>query len=67
MLAALNHPNVLRFYGVVTKEVGDQTVVGIMTEFMPGSSLSNYLRYFWLCTHYSHTSARPCLGKIAQI
>ena len=44
MLAALNHPNVLRFYGVVTKEEKDQTVVGIMTEFMPGSSLSNYLR-----------------------
>lgn len=44
MLAALNHPNVLRFYGVVTKEESDHTVVGIMTEFMPGSSLSNYLR-----------------------
>lgn len=45
MLAALNHPNVLRFYGVVTASPGDQTVVGIMTEFMNGSSLSNYLRY----------------------
>lgn len=44
MLAALNHPNVLRFYGVVTAGPFDQTVVGIMTEFMNGSSLSNYLR-----------------------
>lgn len=44
MLAVLNHPNVLRFYGVVTAGPTDQTVVGIMTEFMNGSSLSNYLR-----------------------
>lgn len=44
MLAVLNHPNVLRFYGVVTAGPADQTVVGIMTEFMNGSSLSNYLR-----------------------
>ena len=44
MLAALNHPNVLRFYGVVTASASEQTVVGIMTEYMPGGSLSNYLR-----------------------
>ena len=45
MLAALNHPNVLRFYGVVTASASEQTVVGIMTEYMPGGSLSNYLRW----------------------
>lgn len=44
MLAALNHPNVLRFYGVVITAIDDPTVVGIMTEYMQGSSLSNYLR-----------------------
>ena len=44
MLAALNHPNVLRFYGVVTASPLDHTIVGIVTEYMPGSSLSHYLR-----------------------
>ena len=40
MLAGLNHPNVLRFYGAV---IDDVTVVGIMTEYMKGGSLSQLL------------------------
>jgi serine/threonine protein kinase len=56
MLASLNHPNVLRVYGVVVVDpptgVGqlgssgsplDRTVVGIMTEYMSGGSLSSFL------------------------
>lgn len=44
MLADLNHPNVLRFYGVVTEGVNDNTVIGIMTEYIRGGSLSSFLR-----------------------
>ena len=56
MLAGLNHPNVLRVYGVVVADapagldglgnVGspvDRPVVGIMTEYMRGGSLSSHL------------------------
>jgi serine/threonine protein kinase len=56
MLASLNHPNVLRVYGVVVVDppaglgpLGspgsplDRTVVGIMTEYMRGGSLSAFL------------------------
>lgn len=59
MLGSLNHPNVLRVYGVVVVDppagVGppgslgspgsplDRTVVGIMTEYMRGGSLSSFL------------------------
>lgn len=43
-LAGLNHPNVLRFYGVVVDDVDDSTVVGIMTEFMSRGSLSTLLK-----------------------
>jgi serine/threonine protein kinase len=43
-LSALNHPNVLRFYGVVVESHEDPTVVGIMTEYMRGGSLSHMLR-----------------------
>lgn len=45
MLADLNHPNVLRFYGVVTEGVNDNTVIGIMTEYIRGGSLSSFLRW----------------------
>lgn len=48
-LSALNHPNVLRFYGVVLEEPDPPLVVGIMTEFMRSGSLSHLLRQ---CTHY---------------
>lgn len=41
LMSRLNHPNVLRFYGLVTK--GD-CVVGIMTEFAGGGSLATFLR-----------------------
>ena len=44
MLSDLNHPNVLRFYGVVTESAADATVVGIMTEYIHGGSLAQFLR-----------------------
>ena len=43
MLASLNHPNVLRFYGAVVASPDDPAVVGIMTEYMRGGSLSQFL------------------------
>ena len=43
MLASLNHPNVLRFYGAVVASAEDPAVVGIMTEYMRGGSLSQFL------------------------
>ncbi len=43
-LAGLNHPNVLRFYGVVVDDVDECTVVGIMTEYMNRGSLSALLK-----------------------
>ena len=54
MLASLNHPSVLRVYGVVVADspastldsIGspvDRPVVGIMTEYMRGGSLSAHL------------------------
>lgn len=44
-LSELNHPNIIRIYGLVT-ETNDETspVIGIMTEFVRGGSLSHYLR-----------------------
>lgn len=45
LLADLNHPNVLRFYGVVTESAADNTVIGIMTEYIRGGSMSSFLRY----------------------
>jgi serine/threonine protein kinase len=44
LLADLNHPNVLRFYGVVTESAADNTVIGIMTEYIRGGSMSSFLR-----------------------
>jgi serine/threonine protein kinase len=44
LLADLNHPNVLRFYGVVTQSASDPTVIGIMTEYIKGGSMSAFLR-----------------------
>ena len=44
LLAQLNHPNVLRLYGVVTVSQQDPSVVGIMTEYVRGGSLSANLR-----------------------
>lgn len=45
MLSNLNHPNVLRFYGVVVESHAEPNVIGIMTEYMKGGSLSAFLRY----------------------
>lgn len=45
LLADLNHPNVLRFYGVVTESAADSTVIGIMTEYIRGGSMSSFLRW----------------------
>lgn len=44
VLASVNHPNVLRFYGVVTESKVDPTCVGIMTEYMRGGSLADMIR-----------------------
>ena len=44
MLGSLNHPNVLRFYGAVVQAREDPAVIGIMTEFMRGGSLAQFLR-----------------------
>ena len=44
MLSNLNHPNVLRFYGVVVESHAEPNVIGIMTEYMKGGSLSAFLR-----------------------
>lgn len=41
-MSRLNHPNVLRFYGLV---VNGPLVVGIMTEFAKNGSLASYLRW----------------------
>ncbi len=43
-LQKVNHPNVLRFYGVVIDSDAAQSVVGIITEYLPDGSLSAYLR-----------------------
>lgn len=43
MLSSLNHPNILRFFGVVTDDSQESKIVGVMTEFMQGRSLSYYL------------------------
>lgn len=43
MLGSLNHPNVIRFFGVVVESVAAQNVVGIITEYMGGGSLSALL------------------------
>lgn len=51
MLADLNHPNVLRFYGVVTESATDSTVTGIMTEYIKGGSLAQFLRYVGFLVH----------------
>lgn len=40
-MSRLNHPNVLRFFGLV---VEGPMVVGIMTEFAAAGSLASYLR-----------------------
>lgn len=39
LMSRLNHPNILRFYGLVVDDQG--TVVGIMTEFAAGGSLAS--------------------------
>ena len=44
MLSNLNHPNVLRFYGVVVESHAEPNVIGIMTEYMKGGSLAAFLR-----------------------
>lgn len=54
LLADLNHPNVLRFYGVVTESAADNTVIGIMTEYIRGGSMSSFLR---LVPAFMHTVA----------
>lgn len=41
LMSRLNHPNVLRFFGLVTQE---DYVVGIMTEFAASGSLATFMR-----------------------
>lgn len=43
LMSRLNHPNVLRFFGLVTQR-GGENVVGIMTEFAGGGSLAAFMR-----------------------
>lgn len=43
ILREMNHPNVLRFYGLVVDQEGAS--VGIITEYMRGGSLAAVLRY----------------------
>lgn len=44
-LSELNHPNIIRFYGLVTETMDEaSSVVGIMTEYVRGGSLAAYLR-----------------------
>lgn len=44
-LSWLNHPNVLRFYGIVTASRDNNMCVGIITEYVNGGSLSQLLGY----------------------
>lgn len=44
VLASVNHPNVLRFYGVITQSDEDPSVIGIMTEYIKGGSLADLIR-----------------------
>ena len=60
MLASLNHPNVLRFYGAVVASPEDPSVVGIMTEYMRGGSLSQFL----MCDLLPCSCAAPLLASL---
>ena len=51
MLSNLNHPNVLRFYGVVVESYAEPNVIGIMTEYMKGGSLAAFLRWAFADDH----------------
>jgi serine/threonine protein kinase len=42
MLSTLNHPNIIRVFGVI-KKPGDMGIAGIMTEFARNGSLRNML------------------------
>ena len=53
MLSNLNHPHVLRFYGVVVESYAEPNVIGIMTEYMKGGSLSAFLRSVYRLMHAS--------------
>lgn len=44
LLGGLNHPHVIRFFGVVVESANSSQVVGIMTEYMAGGSLSALLQ-----------------------
>mmetsp|Transcript_38013 Transcript_38013/g.90296 ORF Transcript_38013/g.90296 Transcript_38013/m.90296 type:complete len:747 (-) Transcript_38013:278-2518(-) len=44
LLSSLNHPHVIRFFGVVVESPASQQVVGIITEYMAGGSLSALLQ-----------------------
>lgn len=65
MLASVNHPNVLRFYGVVTQSKADPTCVGIMTEYMRGGSLADMIRCAPLLAFCS--SLKNNFGNSAQL
>ena len=43
LLGTLNHPHVIRFFGVVVESPNSQQVVGIITEYLAGGSLSALL------------------------
>ena len=52
----MNHPNVLRFYGVVVESQANPTCIGIMTEYMRGGSLADLIRCSFLLSLTSHAS-----------
>lgn len=63
MLSNLNHPNVLRFYGVVVESYAEPNVIGIMTEYMKGGSLAAFLRYSATCIILVPTKQWSCVGS----
>lgn len=67
-LRGMNHPNVLRFYGRVLDH--ENRVVGIITEYMKGGSLSALVRYgqvlpaIFFCPE---AGASTCAGSFVQM
>jgi serine/threonine protein kinase len=45
MLSRLNHPNILRYYGLVYEAEADTVPLGICTEYVQGGSLASFLRW----------------------
>ena len=66
MLSNLNHPNVLRFYGVVVESYAEPNVIGIMTEYMKGGSLAAFLRSHLPTLHVAACLCMPWWWIICQ-